>query len=174
MAGKIMTDQAKMRKLHGNLSICGTGIIVFGICSLISNLILTYDHRFDLGFFWGLGETYDTDDLIVAVIFITICTIAALTLRIYVGLSSVRISRGLSGGSVYTKAAIVMAAIYLIAVILDIYDIFQAVDPNELLSDISTFLIDLTSMIISFDIVHINHMLKKISVINTTGKTNAG
>lgn len=171
MAGKIISNQAKLRKYRDNLSICGATLIILGVWDILYVLIRIFDERYDLKAL--LEEDRDFIIAIILAFFLMVVPVAiAMVFRLYVGLGARAIADGKRQSWFYIVATFTMALWNLYTALSALIKTEFSDDPikriNVGLSLTASTVLKITSLLILAEIIRLTILIAKM-----TGSMNA-
>lgn len=153
-------DEVKLRRYRNLLVISGTGVIAFGVWSVVKAILfmtLTPDPL-------QLSEMTDVSafelPFVKMMIYIVLAVILAvdLSLRLYIGLSARAEGNGKKKRIVY----VVVAAIILLLSLWSIITSFHLSEYDSLLDMIVSFFVELTSAAAFFEVIYASCMVRRL------------
>ena len=146
--------EVQKRKLEINLITIGTGVILFGVWTLVKfavNFVLFGNE---------LDEILDQNEMVIADIIICAVAVIDFLLRLYIGLSAKKEGNGKRTNSAYLVLTVVFTVLYALSVIAEFIAIFAV--PEEVFALIVTLIIDITSMIFLIEVFSYASKLRKL------------
>lgn len=153
-------DEVKLRRYRNLLIISGTGVIAFGVWSVVKTILfltLTPDYlRLD-----DIGDIGEAEMSLVKIfVFVILGVIMAieLLLRLYIGLSARAEGYGKKKRIVY----VVVAAIILVLSLWSIITSFHVSEYDSLLDMAVSLLLELTSAAAFFEVIYASYMVRRL------------
>lgn len=138
----------RYRRESSTLVVLGTGVMVFGIWSIIK-LIGTFAFRIPL-FTASEEEDLGSVGMLFAVIIAVIIVSVDVLLRIFVGIRARREGAGKKAGKAYLVFLVLMIIVSVISVIVEIDAVLSA--ERDFFDSYANLIMELTSLVVSFEV----------------------
>ncbi|MBE5844717.1 MAG: hypothetical protein E7302_11225 [Butyrivibrio sp.] len=151
----------ELRRRQSILGITGIGVIVFGFWSFIKiHLYFLVGREYLLSRPGYYGDPNPTALLIITYIILLIIAAFDLSMRIYIGRNAVFEANNYHRKTHYVGAAMILIFFTLLSIFLTIISI----DPHDIdiLDQIASFLVDITSVSMLFELVSSSLKIRKI------------
>ena len=175
-------DQIRLRRSQATLFNIGTGIVIFGVWTIVKTLLTLFSGRYQLfktAQELSAGSEYHVSPGIFAVLLVIMFVIMAffdIWFRFYVGLHARRDARGKKAGRVYIIITCLMILGSILLITTNVYTLVtrfmtalaaaeaveEAAPPANADIFITSVLIELTSLIMMIELVISAHRVRKL------------